>query len=165
MKKINVKVYNPKSNANKNIITTKHFEDNNFIFYNNNYNKKIYNDSLTEYEKKKIDYSQSFDNDSDDSPNVDFDSTNDYEMNYDIEDIGKSKNDNDDVLHYADGTAITDFEDQPIKNNSNFSEDEIDIYDLDDEEKAEVYQKNYNPWDFEEEEMDEESYYCEDDLK
>ena len=159
---IDVEVHKNDRNNKGKQITAKHFDDNDFVFYNNNYNKKIYNDNLMGYESTKIEYSHPFDKEIEDSINIDFNNINDYEIDNVID---ENLNPNDNVLHYADGTIITDKEGQPIKNKGDFSDDEIDIYNLDDEEKAEVYQGNFNPWDFEEDDMDEESYYYEDDLK
>ena len=48
-------------------------------------------------------------------------------------------------------------------NESNYSEEEMDLYNLDETQKEEIKNGKYDPWDFEEEDVDEDSYYSEDD--
>jgi hypothetical protein len=42
-------------------------------------------------------------------------------------------------------------------------EKEMDVYDLEDWEKEEVKKGEYDPWNFEEEDLEEDDYYYEDD--
>lgn len=51
--------------------------------------------------------------------------------------------------------------DKPPKRNAKL-EKEMDAYGLSEEEKKLVRSGEYDPWDFEEEEMDEDSYYSDD---
>ena len=48
-------------------------------------------------------------------------------------------------------------------NESNYSEEEMDLYNLDEIQKEDIKNGKYDPWDFEEDEVDEDSYYFEDD--
>ncbi|HPZ23226.1 MAG TPA: hypothetical protein PLB45_01865 [Bacilli bacterium] len=52
---------------------------------------------------------------------------------------------------------------QKPKNESIYSEEEMDGYGLTEEEKKEVRNGNQNPWDFEEENTEDGDYYDEDD--
>lgn len=49
------------------------------------------------------------------------------------------------------------------KNNSEYTEEELDAYGLEDWQKEEVKKGNYDPWNFEEEDLEEDDYYSEDD--
>ena len=49
------------------------------------------------------------------------------------------------------------------KNNSEYTDKELDSYGLEDWQKEEVKKGNYDPWNFEEEELEEDDYYSEDD--
>ena len=49
------------------------------------------------------------------------------------------------------------------QNNSNYSDEELDEYGLEDWQKDEVKKGNYDPWNFEEEELEDDDYYSEDD--
>ena len=59
--------------------------------------------------------------------------------------------------------------DQQEDNNSEYSEyseyndEELDNYGLEDWQKEEVKKGNYDPWSFEEEDLEEDDYYSEDD--
>ena len=48
-------------------------------------------------------------------------------------------------------------------NNSEYTDEELDNYGLEDWQKEEVKKGNYDPWNFEEEELEEDDYYNEDD--
>ena len=51
---------------------------------------------------------------------------------------------------------------QEKKNNSEYTDEELDTYGLEDWQKEEVKKGNYDPWNFEEE-LEEDDYYYEDD--
>jgi len=55
-------------------------------------------------------------------------------------------------------------DDEDDENNSPYDDDELDSYGLDEDEKKLVKEGAYDPWEFEEEDMDEDDYYAEDDL-
>lgn len=64
------------------------------------------------------------------------------------------------ILHYShNNEVIKDNDGNPLKNTSEFTDEEIDQYCLNDEERAEVYRGNFAPWDFSEEDRDEDAYY------
>ena len=48
-------------------------------------------------------------------------------------------------------------------NNSEYTDEELDNYGLEDWQKEEVKKGNYDPWNFEEEELEEDDYYYDDD--
>lgn len=48
-------------------------------------------------------------------------------------------------------------------NNSEFTEEEMDVYGLTDYQKELVKKGENNPWDFEEEDLEDDDYYNEDD--
>ena len=48
-------------------------------------------------------------------------------------------------------------------NNSEYTDEEIDSYGLEDWQKEEVKKGNYDPWSFEEEDLEDDDYYGEDD--
>ncbi|MBO5477176.1 MAG: hypothetical protein J6A15_05425 [Clostridia bacterium] len=52
---------------------------------------------------------------------------------------------------------------QQEKNNSEYTDEELDAYGLEDWQKEEVKKGNYDPWNFEEEDLEEDDYYSEDD--
>ena len=52
---------------------------------------------------------------------------------------------------------------QQEKNNSEYTDEELDAYGLEDWQKEEVKKGNYDPWNFEEEDLEEDDYYNEDD--
>ena len=47
-------------------------------------------------------------------------------------------------------------------NNKKYTDEEIDIYNLEEKEKELVKKGEYDPWDFEEEDLEEDDYYEED---
>ena len=49
------------------------------------------------------------------------------------------------------------------QNNNKYSDKELDNYDLEDWQKKEVKKGNYNPWKFEEEDLEDDDDYSEDD--
>ena len=49
------------------------------------------------------------------------------------------------------------------QNNNKYSDKELDSYDLEDWQKKEVKKGIYNPWNFEEDDLEEDDYYSEDD--
>ena len=53
--------------------------------------------------------------------------------------------------------------DEELDNNSEYTDEELDNYGLEDWQKEEVKKGNYDPWNFEEEELEEDDYYSEDD--
>lgn len=48
-------------------------------------------------------------------------------------------------------------------NNSEYTDEEIDSYGLEDLQKEKVKKGNYDPWSFEEEDLEDDDYYDEDD--
>ena len=52
---------------------------------------------------------------------------------------------------------------QEKENNSEYADEEVDSYGLEDWQKEEVKKGNYDPWSFEEEDLEEDDYYSEDD--
>lgn len=48
-------------------------------------------------------------------------------------------------------------------NKAKYIEEELDSYGLEDWQKEEVRKGNYDPWNFEEEDLEEDDYYYEDD--
>ena len=52
---------------------------------------------------------------------------------------------------------------QEKKNNSEYTDEELDTYGLEDLQKEEVKKGNFDPWNFEEEDLEEDDYYYEDD--
>jgi len=48
------------------------------------------------------------------------------------------------------------------ENNSIYTEEELDNYGLEEWEKEEVRQGNFDPWNFDEEDLEEDDYYYED---
>ena len=54
-------------------------------------------------------------------------------------------------------------DEQQNDNNSEYTDEELDNYGLEDWQKEEVKKGNYDPWNFEEEELEEDDYYSEDD--
>ena len=52
---------------------------------------------------------------------------------------------------------------QQDENNSEYTDEEFDAYGLEDWQKEEVKKGNYDPWNFEEEDLEEDDYYNEDD--
>ena len=48
---------------------------------------------------------------------------------------------------------------QEKKNNSEYTDEELDTYGLEDWQKEEVKKGNYDPWNFEEEELEEDYYF------
>ena len=52
---------------------------------------------------------------------------------------------------------------QQNDNNSEYTDEELDNYGLEDWQKEEVKKGNYEPYNFEEEEMEDDDYYHEDD--
>ena len=52
---------------------------------------------------------------------------------------------------------------QEKKNNSEYTDEELDTYGLEDWQKDEVKKGNYDPCNFEEEDLEEDDYYYEDD--
>ncbi len=55
-------------------------------------------------------------------------------------------------------------DDDEDENNSPYDDDELDSYGLDEDEKKLVKEGTYDPWQFEEEDLDEDDYYAEDDI-
>jgi hypothetical protein len=55
------------------------------------------------------------------------------------------------------------FMNEQQKENNKYTDEELDNCGLEDYEKEEVKKGNYDPWNFEEEELDEDDYYYEDD--
>lgn len=51
---------------------------------------------------------------------------------------------------------------QQNKNNGEYSDEELDSYGLEDWQKEEVKKGNYDPWNFEEEELEDDDYYSDD---
>lgn len=54
-------------------------------------------------------------------------------------------------------------EEKSDDNVNGYSDEEMDAYDLTDRQKEEVKNGNYDPWSFEEEDLEEEDYFYEDD--
>lgn len=54
-------------------------------------------------------------------------------------------------------------EQQNNNNNSEYTDEELDNYGLEDWQKEEVKKGDYDPWNFEEEELEEDDYYYDDD--
>ena len=52
---------------------------------------------------------------------------------------------------------------QQNENNNDYTEEELDNYDLEPWQKEEIQNGNYDPWNFEEEDLEEDDYYFEDD--
>lgn len=52
---------------------------------------------------------------------------------------------------------------QQDENNSEYTDEELDAYGLEEWQKEEVKKGNYDPWNFEEEDLEEDDYYSEDD--
>ena len=52
---------------------------------------------------------------------------------------------------------------QEKNSNSEYTDEELDTYGLEDWQKEEVKKGNYDPWNFEEEDLEEDDYYYEDD--
>ena len=52
---------------------------------------------------------------------------------------------------------------QQDENNSVYTDEELDAYGLEDWQKEEVKKGNYDPWNFEEEDLEEDDYYFDDD--
>ena len=57
----------------------------------------------------------------------------------------------------------SEYTDEELDNNSEYTDEELDNYGLEDWQKEEVKKGNYDPWNFEEEELEEDDYYSEDD--
>ena len=49
------------------------------------------------------------------------------------------------------------------KTKKRYSDEELDAYDLEDDEKELVQNDEYDPWNFEEEDLDEDDYHRDDD--
>ena len=62
----------------------------------------------------------------------------------------------------TDNNEINDEDD--VENVSPYDDAEIDSYGLDEDEKKLVKEGVYDPWEFEEEDTDEDDYYAEDDI-
>lgn len=54
-------------------------------------------------------------------------------------------------------------EEQQNKNNSKYTDEELDDYGLEDWQKELVKKGEYEPWNFEEEDLEEDDYHSEDD--
>ena len=54
-------------------------------------------------------------------------------------------------------------DEQHNNNKSEYTDEELDNYGLEDWQKEEVRKGNYDPWNFEEEDLEEDDYYYEDD--
>ena len=59
--------------------------------------------------------------------------------------------------------GLFNFMNEQQNNNNKYSDKELDIYDLEDWQKKEIKKGNYNPWNFEEDDLEEDDYYSEDD--
>ena len=57
----------------------------------------------------------------------------------------------------------SEYTDEELDNNSEYKDEELDNYGLEDWQKEEVKKGNYDPWNFEEEELEDDDYYNEDD--
>lgn len=53
-------------------------------------------------------------------------------------------------------------EQEKEENNSEYTDEELDAYGLEEWQKEEVKKVNYDPWNFEEEELEEDDYYFDD---
>ena len=58
--------------------------------------------------------------------------------------------------------GLFNFMNEQQNNNNKYSDKELDIYDLEDWQKKEIKKGNYNPWNFEEDDLEEDDYYSED---
>lgn len=52
---------------------------------------------------------------------------------------------------------------QQNENNSDYTDEELENYGLDEQQREEVKKGNYDPWNFEEEDLEDDDYYYEDD--
>lgn len=52
---------------------------------------------------------------------------------------------------------------QQNENNSDYTDEELENYGLDEQQREEVKKGNYDPWGFEEEDLEDDDYYYEDD--
>ena len=52
---------------------------------------------------------------------------------------------------------------QQNENNSDYTDEELENYGLDEQQREEVKKGNYDPWNFEEEDLEDDHYYYEDD--
>ena len=55
------------------------------------------------------------------------------------------------------------FMNEQQKDKNEYTDEELDNYGLEDWQKEEVKKGNYDPWNFEEEDLEEDDYYYEDD--
>lgn len=55
------------------------------------------------------------------------------------------------------------FMNEQQKDNNEYTDEELDNYGLEDWQKEEVKKGSYDPWNFEEEDLEEDDYYSEDD--
>lgn len=81
-----------------------------------------------------------------------------YSLIYNI--MSKENNDDSDAEFLSENNIVNEIE----SNGSEYSDEELDEYGLEDWQKELVKRGEYDPWNFEEEELDEEDYYSEDDL-
>ena len=79
----------------------------------------------------------------------------------------KNKTSNVGLTEVVTGMAIADYltreKDDDYENESEYTEEEMDDYGLEDWQKDLVRKGEYNPWNFEEEDLEEDDYYYEDD--
>ena len=55
------------------------------------------------------------------------------------------------------------FINDPNKSDREYTEEELDAYGLDEDEKEEVRNGNYDPWNFDDDEIEDDDYYSEED--
>ena len=59
--------------------------------------------------------------------------------------------------------GLLSFMDQEQKNDSNYTDEELNDYGLSDDEMKHVKNEDYDPWNFDEEDLEDDDYYNEDD--